>query len=324
MIIVDHVHKSYGSFKAVSDLSFSVPAGSVCGFLGPNGAGKTTTIRMLAGAIQPNAGRLVLAGKDVGTDSRSSRGQLGYLPESNPLPSELTVREYLKFRCELWGVERPKRRAAIDRVVDRCGLAEVRNKLLGSLSRGFRQRAGLAAALVASPAVVILDEPGTGLDPTTAMSFRTLVRSLRGEHTVLFSSHNLAEVEATCDHLVLIARGKLVADGSAIDLRRVGAVGVRFEIESTHCDLVALRQIVGVLGVQTQSMQDGWTRISVEIEPNGESIGIPTALGESLHSSGGTIRRFERVNPALEEIFQRLVRERGGDVSIERIEGASQ
>ncbi|MDA1262370.1 MAG: ABC transporter ATP-binding protein [Planctomycetota bacterium] len=323
MIIVDHVYKSYGAFKAVSDLTFSVPAGSVCGFLGPNGAGKTTTIRMLAGAIQPNAGRLVLAGKDVRTDSRSSRGQLGYLPESNPLPSELTVSEYLKFRCALWGVDRAKRRASIDRVIDRCGLAEVRNKLLGSLSRGFRQRAGLAAALVASPAVVILDEPGTGLDPTTAMAFRTLVRSLRGEHTILFSSHNLAEVEATCDHLVLIARGKLVADGSAIDLRRLGAVGVRFEIESTHCDPVALRQIVGVLGVQTHSMQDGWIRLSVEIEPNGDSFATATALSEALHSSAGKIRRFERANPALEEIFQRLVGERGGEHVGERIEGAS-
>lgn len=314
MIIVDHVHKSFGAFKAVTDLSFSVPAGSVCGFLGPNGAGKTTTIRMLAGAIQPNAGRLVLAGVDVGRDSRSSRRQLGYLPETNPLPSELTVREYLKFRCELWGVDRSKRRIAIDGVIERCGLGEVRNKLLGSLSRGFRQRAGLAAALVASPAVVILDEPGTGLDPTTAMAFRSLVRSLRGEHTIIFSSHNLAEVEATCDHLVLIARGKLVAQGSAIDLRRLGAVGGRFEMESTRCDPIALRQIVGVLAVQTQSMQDGWTRIEVEVD--GEfAVGISTALGEALHSAGGTIRRFERVNPSLEEIFQRLVRGRDDGVS---------
>ncbi len=318
MITVEHVHKSFGAFKAVSDLSFSVPVGSVCGFLGPNGAGKTTTIRMLTGAIQPNAGRLVLAGADIRGDSRSARRQLGYLPETNPLPSELNVREYLKFRCALWGVDRMKRRAAIDGVIDRCGLAEVRNKLLGSLSRGFRQRVGLAAALVPSPSVVILDEPGTGLDPTTAMAFRTLVRSLRGQHTVLFSSHNLAEVEATCDHLVLIARGKLVAAGSAIDLRRQGAVGGRFEVESTRCDPVALREIVGVLGVQTESMQDGWTRIAIEVVADGESaMGVPAAVAAALHSVGAMIRRFERANPSLEEIFQRLVRGRENETGRE-------
>jgi len=316
MITVERIHKTFGAFKAVDDLSFAVARGSICGFLGPNGAGKTTTIRMLAGAIAPNAGRLVLGGVDVLHDSRAARRRLGYLPESNPLPSELTVSEYLKFRCALWGVDRLKRRPAIDRVIERCGLDTVRRKLIGSLSRGFRQRTGLAAALVASPSVVILDEPGTGLDPTTALAFRTLVRSLRGEHTVLFSSHNLVEVEATCDHLVLIARGKLIAEGSAAQLRRKGAVGVRWEIESTRCQPSVLREIAGVVGVQTESMQDGWMRIMVEVHGDGDaSIALQNAISKALQDAGAAIRRFERVNPALEEIFERLVRVRSEGVA---------
>ncbi|MSR43940.1 MAG: ABC transporter ATP-binding protein [Phycisphaerales bacterium] len=322
MITVDRVHKSFGTFQAVTDLSFSVPQGSICGFLGPNGAGKTTTIRMLAGAILPSSGRLTLAGRDVCGEGMMSRRQLGYLAESNPLPGELTVREYLKFRSELWGVPRSSRRAAIDGVIDRCGLREVRNKLLSALSRGFRQRAGLAAALVAAPAVLILDEPGSGLDPSTALAFRDLVRSLRGEHTLLFSSHNLAEVEATCDHLILIAQGRLVADGSTNDLRQLGAVAVRIEIESTRCDPRILQSIEGVLGVATRSLADGWIEVSVEIDGSsaqsarGAAVSaLSTAIAESLSRSGAVIRRFERVNPSLEEVFQRLLRTRGAGVS---------
>lgn len=306
MIVVESVHKEFGSFTAVSDLSFTVAAGSVCGFLGPNGAGKTTTIRMLAGAITPTRGTLSIAGVNVAKNSREARRKLGYLPEVNPLPGELTVSEYLRFRCALWGVERAARRSAIDRVIELCGLAEVRRKLLSALSRGFRQRAGLAAALVASPAVVILDEPGTGLDPSTAVAFRELIRSLRGEHTVLFSSHNLAEVEATCDHLVLIGRGRLIASGSAIDLRQQGAVGFRLEIEATRFDAAAIRAVVGVVAVQTRSLADGWTCIDVEIDGAAGTV-LSTAVGQAIHTAGGIVRRFEAVNPPLEQIFERLV-----------------
>lgn len=309
MIVVESAHKEFGSFTAVSDLSFTVATGSVCGFLGPNGAGKTTTIRMMTGAIEPTRGSISIAGVNITKNSRLARQQLGYLPETNPLPSELTVREYLQFRCALWGVPRTARRAAIDRVIERCGLSEVRRKLLSALSRGFRQRAGLAAALVASPAVVVLDEPGTGLDPTTAVAFRELIRSLRGEHTVLFSSHNLAEVEATCDHLVLIGRGKLVASGSAIELRQQGAVAVRIEIEATHFDPTTLRSILGVVAVQSRSIADGWTRIDLEVDAAAR-VGLWSAVGQAIYVAGGVVRRFEEMHPPLEEIFARLIDER--------------
>ncbi len=306
MIVVEGVHKKFGSFAAVSDLSFRVGAGSICGFLGPNGAGKTTTIRMIAGAIEPTLGSLTLDGIDVVRSPRLARRRLGYLPETNPLPAELTVSEYLRFRSALWGVARHARRPAVDRVIARCELGEVKHTLLGSLSRGFRQRAGLAAALVASPAVVILDEPGTGLDPTTARSFRDLIRSLRGEHTVLFSSHNLAEVEATCDHMVLIARGTLVARGSAIALRQQGAVGLRLEIEVTRFDAATIRDIAGVIAIETRSLADGWTQLVVEVEPT-HGDALSSSIGRAIQATGGTVRRFEEVTPSLEEIFERLI-----------------
>jgi len=308
MIKVDQVTKCFGRTRAVDGLSFEVPAGSVCGFLGPNGAGKTTTIRMLAGAIVPDAGSLRVGSADVRRDPLLARRSIGYLPESNALPLEARVDEYLRFRCGLWGVAPRDRSSAVARVVERCQLELVRRKLVGSLSRGFRQRVGLAASLVASPAVVILDEPATGLDPVTAQAFRRLVQSLRGEHTVLFSSHNLAEVEAVCDHLVLLAGGRLVAQGTATDLRRRGAVAARFDLECTGGDVGALQSETGVIEVRSESLAEGWCRIVIAADDSHpDAASLPTRLAAVLRRSGASVRRFERVEPPLEEVFGRLV-----------------
>lgn len=309
MIEVEMVSKSFGRCRAVSQLSFEVPAGSVAGFLGPNGAGKTTTIRMLCGAIRADSGSLRVAGVDVAANHWAARRRIGYLPDANPLPSELTVREYLKFRCGIWGVDVGVRRKAMDAAISQCGIAEVAGKLVGSLSRGFRQRVGLAGVLVTSPSVVILDEPSSGLDPTTAVAFRELVRGLRSHHTVLFSSHNLAEVEATCDHLVLLHHGKLVAQGSVSQFARLGAAGARFVIEATRCDLDAIRAVRAVLGVRAESMIDGWLRLDIEVASEASSS-APTAIAQSLAQCGALVRRFEADSPSLEEVFTRLVRAR--------------
>ena len=313
MISVDQVTKSFGRTRAVDNLSFEVPSGSVCGFLGPNGAGKTTTIRMLAGAIAPDAGSLRVGSADVRRDQMLARRSIGYLPESNALPPDARVDEYLKFRCGLWGVAPRVHKAAVARVVERCQLESVRRKLIGSLSRGFRQRVGLAASLVASPAVVILDEPATGLDPVTAQAFRGIVQSLRGEHTVLFSSHNLSEVEAVCDHLVLLGGGRLVAQGTATDLRRRGAVAARFDLECTGGDVGALGSVAGVIEVRSESLADGWTRIVVAADESHPDVGaLPTRLAAVLQHVNASVRRFERVEPPLEEVFGRLISRAGG------------
>ena len=308
MILVDRASKRFNAVAAVSALSFEVPSGCVCGFIGPNGAGKTTTIRMLAGAILPDSGRLFVGGADVVLESYEARRRLGYLPDNSPLPGELRVVEYLRFRCALWGVEPRLRRGAIDAAIDRCDLAGVRRSLISTLSRGMRQRLGLAATLVSAPRVIILDEPGTGLDPTTALSFRSLVRSLRGTHTVLFSSHNLAEVEATCDHLVLIDRGRLVAEGSSDALASAGAVAARYEIESTRSDASAIRALRGVRSVRCQTLDAAWIRTDVEVDPAARADrAIAEAIGEALAHSGAIVRRFERASTPLAEVFARLV-----------------
>lgn len=313
MISVDRVSKSFGRTRAVDHLSFEVPRGLVCGFLGPNGAGKTTTIRMLAGAIAPDEGSLRVGTADVQRDPMLARRSVGYLPESNALPPEARVDEYLRFRCGLWGVAPRDQTAAVARVVERCELQSVRRKLVGALSRGFRQRVGLAASLVASPAVVILDEPATGLDPVTAQAFRGLVQSLRGEHTVLFSSHNLAEVEATCEHLVLLSNGRLVAQGTASDLRRRGAVATRLEIECTGGDVGALGAVPGVIEVQSQSLGDGWTRMLVTVESGDRDLAtLTTQVAAVMQRAGASVRRFERITPPLEDVFARLVGAPGG------------
>lgn len=310
MIDAERVSKSFGRCRAVSRLSFSVPTGSVAGFVGPNGAGKTTTIRIICGAIRCDEGRMSVGGIDTAKESFAARRKVGYLPDSNPLPAELSVRQYLKFRCGLWGVGRSSQASAIDRAIQRCGLGEVAGKLISSLSRGFRQRTGLAGVLVTSPAVVILDEPGSGLDPESALAFRDLVRGLRSHHTVLFSSHNLAEVEAICDHLILLNHGELVAQGRVSDLSRMGAAGSGYLIEATRCDLAELRAIRSVLGVRSESLDDGWTRVTVEV--GGDGSGVATALAQSLAASGAMVRRLEAREPSLEDVFTRLVRARGG------------
>ncbi len=218
MIEATNLSRRYGALKAVDDLSFHVPEGSVCGFLGPNGAGKSTTIRMIAGLFAPDSGRLTVGGIDASRDPLGVRAQVGYLPESTALYPELRVEEYLNFRAGLTGMGARDIRAAITRTVDACGLGDVRRRLVSSLSRGYRQRVGLAAALVGDPAVLILDEPTVGLDPVQQQAFRALLAELAGERTVLLSSHLMAEVDSSCDWLVMIAGGRLVASGSRAEI----------------------------------------------------------------------------------------------------------
>ncbi len=308
MILVERLTKRFNGVPAVSGLSFEVPTGCVCGFLGPNGAGKTTTIRALAGALAVDEGRMVLCGADLATDPAGARVCTGYLPDNAPMPGELRVCEYLQFRCALWGVPAANRKREIREAEERCAISDIRRRLVGTLSRGMRQRVGLAGVLVTSPRVVILDEPTTGLDPTAALGFRELVRGLRGEHTVLFSSHNLAEVEVTCDHLVLIDRGRLIAQGSTSAVVRSGAASPRIEIESTRTDVDGIRALRGVSAVRSVSLDPQWVRTEVEMTPGcAADDGISSDIGRLLAESGAVVRKLQRRMPSLEEVFARLV-----------------
>jgi ABC-2 type transport system ATP-binding protein len=211
--------RRYGDFTAVDDISFSVASGEILGILGPNGAGKTTTIRMVTGFLPPSAGQVTVNGRDLHADSGKARRDIGYLPENVALYTEMRVDEYLAFRAQLEGMKRGPAREAIDRTVERCLLGDVRGQIIGTLSKGYRQRVGLAAAILHDPQVLVLDEPTVGLDPKQIIAIRELIRELGKDRTLLLSTHILPEVEQLCDRVLIIDRGRIVVDGTPAELR---------------------------------------------------------------------------------------------------------
>jgi ABC-2 type transport system ATP-binding protein len=219
MIQVDNLTKDYGPFRAVDSVSFNVRKGEVLGFLGPNGAGKSTTMKILTCFLAPTGGTAKVAGLDVYEHSLEVRKRIGYLPEDTPLYRDMTVLEYLEFCAEVRGMPRDKRQSRIREVGGRCGLGDVPGKLIGELSKGYRQRVGLAQAMVHDPDIVILDEPTSGLDPNQIVEIRDLIREVGREKTVILSTHILPEVQATCSRMIIIAKGKVVADGTPDELR---------------------------------------------------------------------------------------------------------
>src|SRR5262245_3120930 len=222
MIHVERLTKYYGDYPAVRDVSFHVKEGQVVGFLGPNGAGKSTTMRILAGYLAATSGTATIDGIDVFWNSVEARRRIGYMPESCPLYPEMRVAEYLRFRAGLKGVYGSKRRTRLDYVLQRCWLNDVRRQLIGTLSKGYRQRVGLADALIAEPKVLILDEPTSGLDPSQIRETRALIKELGHEHTVLLSTHILPEVERTCGRVIIIDKGQVALDRSLKDGEATG------------------------------------------------------------------------------------------------------
>ncbi|MFO8013993.1 MAG: ABC transporter ATP-binding protein, partial [Phycisphaerae bacterium] len=277
MIEVDDLTKWYGRTLALDQASFTVEEGRIVGFLGPNGAGKSTTLRILTGFMPPTSGRARVAGRDVLTEGLAVRRSIGYMPENVPLYPEMRVDEYLAFRAGLKEVPGGKRRAAVDRVVERCWLTDMRRRLIGQLSKGFRQRVGLAEALIGDPPVLILDEPTIGLDPAQIQAVRELIRSLGKKHTVLLSSHILPEVEKTCSHLVIIAQGRIAAAGSVEELKEGLAESKRIVLEVHPGEggegpaevARALGQVGGAGRVTHETLGGGWLHLAVQ--PAGEA-----------------------------------------------------
>jgi ABC-2 type transport system ATP-binding protein len=218
-ILVENLTKVYGDQKAVDDISFEIKTGEVVGFLGPNGAGKSTTMKMITCYMAPTAGKILLEGFDVDKNPEEIKKKIGYLPENNPLYTDMAIIDYLKFCAEIQGIDKTKVNERIHQMVDLCGLNQERYKRIGELSKGYRQRVGLAQAMIHDPEVLVLDEPTTGLDPNQIIEIRKLIKELGKEKTVILSSHILSEVEATCDRILIINRGKIVADGTSETLR---------------------------------------------------------------------------------------------------------
>jgi ABC-2 type transport system ATP-binding protein len=251
MVEIEHLTKIYGTQNAVDDISFTAGKGEIVGFLGPNGAGKSTTMKIATGYLPPSAGTVRVAGHDVQTESLAVRREVGYLPEHNPLYLDMYVHEYLEFIGAVHGLRGPGLRNRVAELVRRVGLSREQNKQIGALSKGYRQRVGLAQALLHDPSVLILDEPTTGLDPNQIQEIRELIREVSHDKTVIFSTHILPEVTALCSRVIIISRGKLVADSPVAELaaRAAGETIVRAEFEGP-VDATRLAQLPGVRGVE--------------------------------------------------------------------------
>jgi len=284
MIRAHHLTKRFGTLTAVEDVSFEIERGRIAGFLGPNGAGKTTTMRMLCGVLSPSEGSATIGGIDVATDPRAAHAILGWLPDGAPACDELRVVEYLRFRAGLFG---GISRSRISQVVSECGLSEVPRRLVGQLSRGYRQRLALAAALIHDPGVLILDEPATGLDPVQQRVFRGLLRELAENRAILFSTHQLGEAAEVCDDLLLIGNGRLLASGSVQSLRaETGGGGLTIEVRGIDPAAV----LGGIPGVRSTSILPGdapWTRVRCEVEGD-----VREAIFAAVSQAGGSLRQL--------------------------------
>ncbi len=300
MIEVRNLSRRYGTVLALDDVSFHVDRGEVAGFLGPNGAGKSTCMKILTGSLAPGRGSVHLGGIDVVADPVAARRLVGFMPEHTPLYPEGTVREFLRFVADLKGVRRSEMAAHCDTVMDRCGLAEVRQRLVGHLSKGFRQRVGLAQALVGDPPVLVLDEPSSGLDPHQIVEMRQLIRSFRGEKTVLLSSHILAEVGQVCERVLILDRGRLVCEERAENLGDAEGATVVVSWDGNR-DQVA-RALAAVVGEDAVRLTDAGAEISIA----GNAVEIKPRLVESVLGAGGKLQSLEDRGPTLEDLFLRL------------------
>jgi gliding motility-associated transport system ATP-binding protein len=308
MVRVENLTKRYGSLLAVDNISFAVERGGVLGFLGPNGAGKTTTIRILSCYHPASGGTATVGGFDVFRQSMEVRRRVGYLPESTPLYPEMRVREYLQFRGKLRGMSREERMTGIRRVAERCWLGSFIDRPIVQLSKGMKQRVGLADAMLHDPDLLILDEPTIGLDPTQIRETRNLIKDLGDRHTVILSSHILHEVEQICDHTIIIASGKIVATGSPQELRnRFSEQGtVVAEVKADQADIEeATKNIAGVQNVNV-SASNGWVRTTVSAE---SGCDVREDLFKLAKDKGWALRELRREGATLEDFFIKVTAE---------------
>jgi ABC-2 type transport system ATP-binding protein len=308
MLQAEGLIKRFGTRNAVSGVDVRVRPGSVCGFLGPNGAGKSTTLRMVVGVLPPDAGRVLVDGRDVWAEPETARASVGWLPERVPLHADSTVEEYLAWSARLHGAPASRVHTLVAEMVERCQLGEVRRRLCGALSRGFRQRVGLAAAMVHQPRLLVLDEPTAGLDPAQVLLFRGLLQQLKGRTAVLLSTHVLAEVEAACDALVVLDRGRVIATGSPADVRHRLGVSARLEMEVDDAVRAesALQECGLRLARRTACADAPWTDIVAEGQITPEVRG---RVSQALARDGVAIRRLDIEHGPLEEAFRRLAEE---------------
>jgi ABC-2 type transport system ATP-binding protein len=304
MIEARELSRRYGGFTAVDRVSFAVDEGEIVGMLGPNGAGKTTAIRMITGFLPPSGGRVTVAGKDLFTEPRSARRQIGYLPENVALYPEMRVEEYLAYRARLEGMRRGEIAGAIAEVLDRCLLEEVRRQVIGTLSKGFRQRVGLAAANLHGPSVLVLAEPTVGLDPQQIIAIRELIRELGRQRTLLLSTHILPEVELLCDRVLIIDRGRIVAQGTPESLRESWRGERRLAVELRGAGPAGAEALAALAGVARAEPRPGTADgFAVAAEPGADPR---EAIFGLAVERGWPLVELTEAKASLEDVFVRL------------------
>jgi ABC-2 type transport system ATP-binding protein len=311
MIEVEHLSKVYGSTSAISDVTFSVATGEILGFLGPNGAGKTTTMRILAGYLPATQGTAKIAGFEVHENSMAVRQRIGYLPETPPLYVDMTIEGFLNFVARIKGVSAGNRADRVQFALDRCNLLEHRQTLIRKLSKGFRQRVGIAQAIVHDPPVIILDEPTVGLDPKQIIDVRNLIRSLAGDHTVILSTHILPEVGVTCDRVAIINRGKIAATDTPENLMKQLNATATYELEvdqSFGQVQAALQKISGINYLELISESPTNQRVRLKIVPS-SSADIAREINQALAANRIGLYEMKRSQASLEAAFLELTTE---------------
>jgi ABC-2 type transport system ATP-binding protein len=308
MIQVENLTKDYGPVRAVDRVSFNVRQGEVLGFLGPNGAGKSTTMKMLTCFLAPTDGTARVAGLDVFDQSLEVRKRIGYLPEDTPIYRDMTVREYLEFVADVRGMPRDKRDARIKEIGGRCGLGDHPGRLIGELSKGYRQRVGLAQAMLHDPDILILDEPTSGLDPNQIVEIRELIKEVGREKTVILSTHILPEVQATCSRMIIISRGKVVADGTPDELRareRGGRYRVVVASNGVPADAIRSRigSISGVSRCQPVTGEDGAHSFAIDADTSDD---LRRTLFRAAVDNRWTLLELVRESASLEDVFRAL------------------
>ncbi len=305
-IAVSNLVKNYAGVTAISNISFSVAQGEILGFLGPNGAGKSTTMRILTGFLPATSGQVEICGHSVATESAAVKRLIGYMPENNPLPEDMRVSEYLYYRGRLKEMTRKQLGPRIDELLELCDLKRVRHRIIGKLSKGFRQRIGIAEAILAEPPVIIMDEPTIGLDPHQILIVRDLISRLRGRMTVIISSHILPEIEMTCDRVLIINQGRVVAAGEPAALKRELLGRARYEVDivAESADVAGLIATIDPsLEITSETMPDAEGFRTIELSTDEDSDFSETLLRHFAADDRCRLRGLSRASPTLEDVF---------------------
>lgn len=309
MITVERLNRTYGPLRAVQDVSFSISQGEVIGLLGPNGAGKTTIMKMMCGFLEPSSGSILINGSDVRHDPKAAQANIGYLPENLPVYPEMTVVAYLEYAASLKGIDESLHAQEVRRVIAATELHEKAFSRIGDLSRGLKQRVGVAQALLGSPSVLILDEPTNGLDPTQTQHMRDLIRQLAASATVILSTHILSEVEAVCDRVLMVRRGELVLDSRLQDIQQSNAVTVQTNLSVERIEAVCS----GLEGVDHCHAHEhaGVTQVQIALTNDSDSRYLCSQLAKSILVAGGDLYQLHREERDLESLFREVNLEGG-------------